>query len=286
MKIAIASGKGGTGKTTLSLNFAAIMAERGKKVCYADCDVEEPNGHLFLNPSIDFTGVVGIPTPVVDNDLCDGCGECGKICHFSAIIVINGKALTFPEMCHGCGGCALVCTPKAIREVPREIGVVETGKAGDIDYIAGRLRIGEATAVPIIREVKRRLTEDGFSIIDASPGTSCPVMEAVKGADYVVLVTEPTPFGLNDLKLAVEMIREIGLPHGVVLNRAGFNNELIYDYCRRESVDFIAEIPDDRRIAEACSRGEMLVDALPEYRDTFGEIMDIIEQSVKQPESL
>ena len=282
MKIAIASGKGGTGKTTVAVNLAILSADKGQRVTYADCDVEEPNGHLFLRPTIENTRKIGVPTPEVNPELCDGCGKCGEICRFSAIVVIVKKVLTFPELCHGCGGCSMVCPLNAIEEKPREIGVVETGAADGINYVAGKLKIGQPSATPLIREVKRSTGNEQFVIFDAPPGTSCPVIETMQGVDYVLLVTEPTPFGLNDLKLAVETARILGLPHGVVLNRAGSGDNRVNDYCRAENIDLIAEIPDDRRIAESYSRGIILTHALPEYQDRFREILDFIARKGKQ----
>ena len=282
MKIAVVSGKGGTGKTTVSLNIANYLAENHTQVTYVDCDVEEPNGHLFLHPSIEHTKTVGIPIPAVDSTLCDGCGKCGEICRFSAIVVISGKVLVFPELCKGCGGCTLVCPKKAIQESLQEVGIVERGNANGIGYLAGKLKIGQASAVPIIRYIKQTLPDDHYVILDAPPGTSCPVIETVKDCDFAVLVTEPTPFGLHDLTLASEMVEQIGIPQGIVLNRASWNNELIYKFCRERHIDLIAEIPDDRRIATAYSRGEILIDTLPEYKVQFADILHNVEHRVQQ----
>jgi MinD superfamily P-loop ATPase len=286
MKIAVASGKGGTGKTTVSTNLAILLAQRKDKVTYVDCDVEEPNGHLFLHPSIEKTRTVGIPTPIVDMALCDSCGKCGEICRFSAIVVISGKVLTFPELCKGCGGCSLVCPQKAIQESPCEVGIIESGHANGVGYLAGKLHVGQPSAVPIIRNIIQMLPDDHYVILDAPPGTSCPVIETVKESDLVVLVTEPTPFGLNDLKLASAMVKQIGIPQGVVLNRAGWNNEIIYSFCRSEHIELIAEIPDDRRIAETYSRGEILINALPEYQVQFAHIIQVIEQLITKHSSI
>lgn len=284
MKIAIASGKGGTGKTTVAANLAAAWALKGEKVTYVDCDVEEPNGHLFLNPSIKKTDTVGTLVPEVNIELCDGCGKCSEICNFSAIVVLVGKPLTFPELCHSCGGCSLVCAPRAITEVSREIGVIETGVAGAVDFISGRLRIGEAMPGPLIRKVKLRLPVNNTVIIDSSPGTSCPVVETVKGTDFVLLVTEPTPFGLNDLKLAVEMVRKLELKYSVLVNRAGIGDDRIHRFCAEEGVDLIAEIPDDRKIAEAYSRGDLVIHALPLYKTVFEGIIKAIEGKIRYAE--
>lgn len=280
MQIAVASGKGGTGKTTVATNLALTMTRMGEKVTYADCDVEEPNGHLFLKPSIETQENVGVLVPQVDYAKCNGCGKCGEICHFSAIVVLGGKPLTFPELCHSCGGCSLVCEPKAIKEVSRDIGQLSVGKVGDLAYIAGRLRIGEAMPSPLIRRVKRTLPKAGHAVIDAPPGTSCPVVETIKGTDFVLLVTEPTPFGLNDLKLAVETVRKLEMPVAVLLNRAGVGDDRVQCYCDEEGIELIAEIPDDRRIAEAYSRGEMVIKALPEYESIFIKLFNNIRKRI------
>ena len=282
MKIAIASGKGGTGKTTVAVNLAALWAQTGERVTYVDCDVEEPDGHLFLNPLIKRTEHATVLEPIVNNDKCDGCGKCSEICNFHAIVVLGEKALTFPEMCHSCGGCSLVCVPKAIVEVPRHIGIIDFGKVDSLNYIAGKLRIGEAMPGPLIRAVKQSIEDGGHVIFDAPPGTSCPVVETVKDSDYLLLVTEPTPFGLNDLELAVEMARTLRLPHAVLVNRSGIGDDRVHKYCADENIHLIAEIPDDRKIAEAYSRGEILTQALPEYRSIFNKIIEIVRKEVRK----
>lgn len=270
MRLAIASGKGGTGKTTVSVNLARVF---GSPVQLLDCDVEEPNAHLFLQGAVCGREEVAIPVPQVDESLCDGCGECGRFCQYHAIVALGTQPLVFPELCHGCGGCARVCPRQAIRETGRRIGVVETLTSGPIELIHGRLDVGVAMALPLIRAVKFRLREAVPAILDAPPGTSCPVITTVRGADFVVLVTEPTPFGLHDLTLAVEMVRELGMPFGVVLNRAGAGDDRVQEFCVDGGIPMLLEIPDDRRIAEACSRGELLVDALPEYRTSFERLL-------------
>jgi len=269
MVIAVASGKGGTGKTTVATNLAVTLARRGRTTCYLDCDVEEPNGHIFLKPEITGSTSVGVPVPEVDMDRCTGCGKCGDICQYSAIVCINKKVLTFPELCHGCGGCSLVCPEEAISEVPREVGIIEEGMSDGVRFVHGRLRVGEAMSPPLIREVKKRVPGEGVAIVDVPPGTSCPVIEAVKGVDFVILVTEPTPFGLNDLELAVGMVRELGLPMGVLINRSDVGDARVNKYCEREGIELLLEIPDDRKVAEAYSKGEMAVDAMPEWERWF-----------------
>ncbi len=264
--ISIASGKGGTGKTTVTLNLAKAC---GSKVQILDCDVEEPNGHLFLRGLSRGAQTVNLSVPQVDESLCDGCGECGRFCAFHAIAVPKDRPILFPELCHACGGCSRVCPRGAIGETQRRIGAIETLDAGDIRLIQGLLDVGVVMSVPLIHAVKKRMEAGTPAIVDAPPGTSCPVMAAVRGTDFTVLVTEPTPFGLHDLSLAVDMIRRLGIPFGVVVNRMGVGDNRVHEYCGREAIPVLAEVPDDRRIAEAYSRGELIVDALPEYRPLF-----------------
>jgi MinD superfamily P-loop ATPase len=271
MILAVASGKGGTGKTTVSVNMARVL---GSEVLLLDCDVEEPNDHLFLSGALREAETVGIPVPRVDESLCDGCGECGRFCEYHAIVSFGTKPLIFPELCHGCGGCAKVCPKKAIHEVNKRIGVVETMQAGNITLIHGRLDVGMAMAPPLIRAVKARLQSGLPAILDAPPGTSCPVIATLRGTDFVVLVTEPTPFGLHDLKLAVDMVRELRIPFGVVVNRVGIGDDRVHAFCRQENIAVLLEIPEDRRIAEAYSKGSLIVEALPEYRGLFQSLIE------------
>jgi MinD superfamily P-loop ATPase len=273
MKIAVASGKGGTGKTTIATNLAWAAALRGRSVAYVDCDVEEPNGHLFLKPHITSTRAAGRLYPKVDNEKCEHCGLCGDICQYSAIVCLGQKVLVYPELCHACGGCTLVCRPGAITEVFREIGKLEEGTAGSIHFVHGVLNIGEAMSAPLIRQVKAELMKEDLQIIDCPPGASCPVIESVRDADMVLLVTEPTPFGLNDLKLAVEMVKALKVPFSVVINRAGMGDQQTQEYCRRDGIEILAEIPDDRRVAEAYSRGILAFDAVPEFRLRLDELL-------------
>ncbi|HUU45100.1 MAG TPA: ATP-binding protein [Acidobacteriota bacterium] len=276
MIIAVASGKGGTGKTTVAVSLALTMADRGGVVTYADCDVEEPNGHIFLKPNIAHVRTVGVPVPNVSDELCTNCGDCAKICQYGAIASLPQKVVTFPELCHGCGGCRLVCPTDAITEGEREVGVVEYGNAGAVAFIGGRLRVGEAQSPPLIRAVLEGLPSDGLTIVDAPPGTSCPVIAAVQSADYVLLVTEPTPFGLHDLKLAIEMLRLIGRPFGVVVNRADVGDDKVERYCALENVEILLNIPDKREIAEAYSRGVPAIEAVPKLAGSLASLIDQI----------
>ncbi len=277
MRIAIASGKGGTGKTTIAVGLAVSAPQA---VRLLDCDVEEPNCHIFLKPQIQSSEPVCVPVPEVDSSKCDLCGKCSSICQFSAIVVLKKSVLTFPELCHGCGGCLHICPQGAIREIGREVGVREKGRAGDIQFHQGRLRIGETMAPPLIQAVKEGLQNDRLNLIDCPPGTSCPVIAAVQGSDYVILVTEPTPFGLHDLTLAVETMRQLGLAFGVIINRADIGDNRVADYCRAESIPILMQIPDDRKIAEAYSQGRTIVEAEPKLRETFRGVLHDIASSL------
>jgi len=280
VKIAVASGKGGTGKTTVATNLALVASLDGRSVAYLDCDVEEPNGALFLKPQISETRPVEVSIPEVDSSKCTACGQCGQICQYSAIVVMKGDVLVFPELCHGCAGCWLVCPTGAIAESHRQTGQLELGQAGEVQFVQGLLNIGEVMSPPVIGAVKAAAPDVDFLVFDSPPGTSCPVIESVRDADLVLLVTEPTPFGLNDLKLAVEMVRALELPFAVVINRADMGDDQTRQYCRQEGIDVIAEIPDDRQVAEAYSRGEMMCEAIPKYRDLYGDLLTELEKRV------
>jgi len=275
MIIAIASGKGGTGKTTVAVNL--VLSLKGE-VQLIDCDVEEPNAHLFLNLRFQKSESVGIPVPQVDEERCTFCGKCGEFCQYGAILTVKEKVLVFPELCHGCGGCSLVCPEGAISEVMREIGTVENGVANGVDFVHGMLKVGEPMAPPLIRAVKGHINNKGTVIIDVPPGTSCPVIESVKGSDFIILVTEPTPFGLYDLVLAVDMVRVLSIPLGVIINKADVGDKGVDEFCQREKLPVLLRIPLDRRIAEAYSRGEPLVDIQPEYKEKFRQVVSEVER--------
>ncbi|MBE0433437.1 ATP-binding protein [candidate division WOR-3 bacterium] len=318
MIISFASGKGGTGKTTVATNFALFLSQEtdAKKIQFLDCDVEEPNAAIFLRPKITETSSVGIPVPVIDFSRCTFCGKCSEVCAYHAIAVINptrysrrgnepgarmsqdmpGKSkkniLVFPELCHGCGGCSLFCPEDAISETDRAIGVIEAGTSGAIDFVQGRLSIGEPMAPPVIRVLKQRIERPStlrnagkqrakarssiadrhFTIIDVPPGTSCPMVEAIRGSDFTLLVTEPTPFGLNDLKLAVATVREMDIRCGVIINRDGMGDSGVTEYCENAGIPVVMRIPMDRNIAVAYSKGIPMIKINAAYRDKFREL--------------
>jgi len=264
--ISVASGKGGTGKTTVATNLALALDEN---IQFLDCDVEQPNAHLFIQPEFETREPANTPVPEVDEDKCTLCGKCAEICQFQAITVIAETVLTFHELCHSCGGCMEVCPEDAIREVPRELGYIEAGHRDGIEFIHGSLRVGEAMSPPLIRKVREYRDPGKLTIIDAPPGTSCPVIAAMKGADFVLLVTEPTPFGLCDLELAVGAVKVLGIPCGLVINRSDIGDDRVKAYADKENIPVLLEIPFDREIAEAYSRGEMFVDVRPEWNRKF-----------------
>ena len=279
MIISIASGKGGTGKTTIATNLAFAL---GENVQLLDCDVEEPNSHLFLKPEIKEEIPVIAPIPLIDEDKCTYCKKCMEICRFGAIAIVGKTVLTFPELCHSCGGCIAVCPENAVSEMDRELGKIERGNLDLIEFISGRLKVGEVMAPPIIKDVRTYEKKDFINIVDAPPGTSCPVIASMKGADFILLVTEPTPFGLNDLKLAVEAVKILGIPHGLVINRAGIGNDDVKKYAEKENLPILMEIPFDRKIAETYSKGELVVRAMPEWKEKFLNLYNQIKELAGQ----
>jgi MinD superfamily P-loop ATPase len=275
--ISVASGKGGTGKTLVATSLALSLKDKDK-VQLLDCDVEEPNAHVFLKPVIVSRESVSIPVPMVDEDKCTYCGKCAQVCAYNAIAVLGEHVLTFPQLCHGCGACSYLCPEKAITEESREVGVVEWGHSDGIEFAHGKLSVGEAMAPPIIRKVKEQASNNGVVIVDAPPGTSCPVVESIKGSDFCILVTEPTPFGLNDLVLAVETVRELKIPFGVVLNRVGAGYQDVEKYCLEENIPIMLTMPLDTGIARLYSEGIALVEGMPRWKSSFNGVLDGIRE--------
>jgi len=269
--ISIASGKGGTGKTLVATSLALSLEEQ---VQLLDCDVEEPNAHVFLKPNFTKRETVYVLIPRVDEEKCTHCGECSEVCAYNAIAAMKKKVLVFPELCHGCGACSYLCPEEAISEVGKEVGVVEIGHSNSIQFAHGKLNVGEVMAPPVIRRVKEHANHQGTVIIDVSPGTSCPVVESIRGSDFCLLVTEPTPFGLNDLILAVGVLRKLDIPCAVVLNRAGVGDSSVEEYCLKENIPILLTIPLDTQIARHYSRGIPLVEGIPQWRGHFLELFD------------
>jgi MinD superfamily P-loop ATPase len=265
MIVSVASGKGGTGKTSVAVNLALSVGN----VQLLDCDVEEPNAYLLLHPEINKKEPVYTLIPKVDKKLCNSCGECARLCQFNAIFVASEKLLVFPELCHSCGGCSLVCPKKAISWKKYRVGTLKFGATDGVALVYGELEVSKPLAVPVIKSVKEYTEEGKTVILDSPPGTSCPFVETVTGSNFCLLVTEPTPFGLHDLKIAVEVLRKIAIPFGVVVNRAGIGDRKLYDYCKEENIHILLEIPYERRIAELYSKGLPFSLELPEWEEKF-----------------
>lgn len=282
MIVSVASGKGGTGKTTVAVNLALSLKD-SVPVQFLDCDVEEPNAQFFLKPRIQKSEASFIKVPELDIDRCTFCGLCSKICAYNALAVLKEDVLIFPELCHGCGGCTLLCPESALREKEWKIGTIEFGTSSTIEFIHGKLDIGQAMSPPVIRAIKSLIDPARTVIIDAPPGTSCPVVESVKGSDFALLVTEPTPFGLNDLQLAVETLRLLKIPFGVIINRADIGDEGVEDYCQKQNIPVLMTIPMDRKIAEAYSEGMPILEVLSSYKTRFMALYKDIQRLAKFP---
>ncbi len=276
MKISVASGKGGTGKTTVALNLAISLP----KVQLLDCDVEEPDCHLFLDTDLKVMKEIKSGLPIIDEEKCDHCGKCAELCQFNAIVVTPKDTIVFPELCHSCGLCMIACPLDAITESSRTIGVVEKG-VDDIEFFQGVLTTGEPLAPPVIRAVKENIDPDKVAIIDVPPGNACPAVEAVDGTDFCILVTEPTPFGLHDLKFSVKMLNRLNIPFAVLINRVGIGDDRVEKYCEEEGIPILMKIPNSRRIAELYSEGIPFVREMPEWKDKFIDLYKSIEDMIK-----
>jgi len=278
MNISVASGKGGTGKTTIATNLALTLG----KVQFIDCDVEEPNANIFLKAKIRESEKVAIKIPEVDKTKCDFCSKCSEFCAYNAIAVVPSNVLVFPELCHSCGGCELVCPKDAINWNSRIIGRVEHGQAEGIDFYHGLLNVGEMQAIPIIKALKKKVDKSKNVIIDVPPGTACPVIESIGGSDYCILVTEPTPFGLYDLKLAVQVVKHLNIPFGVVINRDGIGDKQVETFCQNENIPVLLKIPEKKMIAHLYSKGIALVNESYEWHEMFGQFFNRIQEEVKK----
>lgn len=277
LKIVVASGKGGTGKTLVAVNLAlSVNADQ-----LLDCDVEEPNDHIFLKTAETRNEKVQILVPEINEDKCTYCRKCAEFCQFNALFIAGETAMVFKELCHSCGGCKLICPEEAITEIPRDIGEIIVGTSEGIELVYGKINIGEALAVPIISAVKKQINEEGLVVLDSPPGTACPVVESVIGSDYCIMVTEPTPFGLHDLEVAAEVVMQLGIPVGVVVNFAGIGDKGVYDFCERKNIPVIMEIPYDRRIAELYSNGIPITAEMPEWKPRFQELLKTIREQIE-----
>lgn len=278
MIVAVASGKGGTGKTSVAVNMALSTGN----VQLLDCDVEEPNAYLFLKPKISKTQVINVSVPIVNENVCNFCGKCADFCQYNALFIGTDKVLVFPDLCHSCGGCVLVCPAEAIKEEPYRIGTLKQGSTGDVEVVYGELDVQKPMAVPIITEVKRQIRKDKTVILDSPPGTSCPVIQTVKGSDFCVLVTEPTPFGLHDLKIIVQVLENMNIPFGVVVNRAGAGDNRVHEFCHEKNIPVLLEIPYDKRIAELYSKGIPFSQEMLEWKTKFQELFKIVGRLAKK----
>ena len=274
--VTVASGKGGTGKTTVAVNMTLSL----ENVQLLDCDVEEPNSHILLHPKITEIEPVLTKVPEVSDELCDYCGKCSQFCAYNALFVAPKTVMVFPELCHSCGGCKLVCPKDAITEKERQIGIIKKGEANYVEIVYGELDVGEAMPVPLIKAVKNHMKTDKNVVIDAPPGTACSLVASVHKSDYCVLVTEPTPFGLHDLKITVHVLKDLEVPMGIIINRAGLGDKKVYDYCRKENITLLMEIPFSKKIAQLYSRGVPFVAQMPEWKDKFLQVWDMIKGQI------
>jgi len=278
MIISVASGKGGTGKTTIATNLAISIG----RVQFIDCDVEEPNANIFLNAEINEQEDVEVAIPEIDKEKCNYCGKCSEFCAYNALAVVPSNVLVFPELCHSCGGCGIVCPQNAIKWKKKQVGRIEHGFVNGIDFYHGLLNVGEIQAIPVIKALKKKISKNKDVILDAPPGTSCPVIETINVSDYCILVTEPTPFGLHDLRLAIDVVRHLNIPFGVIINRDGIGNKKVEVHCQNEKIPIIMKIPDRKKIAHLYSKGIALVNESHEWKEMFSLVFNRLKEEVKQ----
>jgi len=283
MKIAIASGKGGTGKTTLSTNLAAFLAEK-QEIVLIDLDVEEPNSGLFIDGKLVHQEDKFKMIPEWIKDECILCGNCRKVCNFNAVIKLTDRIMVFPELCHSCFACSELCPTESLPMIPQKIGVLRHFQNDKLSFVESKLDIGQEMAVPLISQtidfVEKNFPNNILQIFDSPPGTSCPVIEATKDADFVILVTEPTPFGFHDLKLALQTMQELKKNFGVVINRFGIGNDDVQKYCENQNISILTRIPNSRKIAELYSNGELLYNQVPEFENALKELMKNLKKSL------
>lgn len=275
MKIAVASGKGGTGKTAIATNLAV-----SNNISLFDCDVEEPNAHLFFDLKLQKVENVNLKIPIIDEKKCTLCKKCAEFCQYNALAVLPSHVIFFPELCHGCGGCKLVCPEGAIHEGERSIGVIEKGIGDKINFYRGVLNVGEAMATPVIKTLKRKMDESKDVILDSPPGNACPMIETIKGVDYCILVTEPTPFGLHDLRLAVAVVRKMNVPFGVIINKEGVGNKEVEEYCIQEGIDILMKIPYSNKIASLYSQGILFSLEMREWKEKFQKLFALMRERI------
>lgn len=272
MIISVLSGKGGTGKTTIATNLAVLMSNSR----YVDCDVEEPNGFIFLKPQVKKQIDVEVMIPEINMDKCSGCGKCTQFCYFNALALVKNTPVVFPELCHGCEGCAIICPEQAVDKGNKIVGKVEVGYRDGMECIRGVLNVGEPAGVPILREIYKLIKDDKVSMVDCPPGSSCSVINSITDSDFALLVTEPTVFGLHDLKIAAQLVKQLKIPAGIIINRSGEKDNMIEEYCKDEDIPLLGKIPFDRSAAEVYSRGELLVDS-EKFRGYFQDILDNVK---------
>ncbi|HCT85958.1 MAG TPA: (4Fe-4S)-binding protein [Candidatus Margulisbacteria bacterium] len=280
MKIAIASGKGGTGKSTLAINVAYLLTRNKISVCLKDCDVEEPNCHIFIREGRSNIEKAEVAIPKIDNNLCVNCNKCVDLCAYNALAKVPGKVLVFSDLCHSCGGCTMICPVGAITEISKEIGLIKNKRTQKLQLITGELKIGEAKSPPLIKKVKAYPVNSKIQIIDCPPGTACPAVSAIKDTDHVWLVTEPTPFGLHDLDLIVKVVRKLGISHSIIINKSGYNDNIIETYAQQEAIPIITRIPMDLKIIQTYSAGGLIIDIFPEYTSYFEPLINFVKEKI------